>query len=108
MARRRRRLRWSRDRSRNETWNQLVLKAVDEISHMNGQARGFVKVATIKRRKSLDATEKQTDLYRWIQDRGFVPFEITLGMHFGQLGGLKARRLVVDVVENGTPGVRAV
>lgn len=67
----------------------------------------FVQARRIMRRKTLHPTEHQSRLLRWIKRQGFVPRELTLGMHFGMLGGLMARGLVVEVEERGKKGIRA-
>lgn len=68
----------------------------------------FVQAKRIMRRKSFGPTEHQGKLLRWIRKQGFVPRELTLGMHFGMLGGLMAKGYVIEVVERGKRGVRAV
>lgn len=107
MSRKRQRI-WSRNRNRNRELAEKIQKAIGEIELMNGKAHNFVKVATIMRRKTYDPTEHQAELLRWIKNRGFVEDEITLGMHFGKLGGLMARGLVTRTKKDGVEGVVAV
>ena len=96
--------RYSREREMAEYITEAIRKTAEfEERHPTM----FVRAKRIMRRKSLHPTDHQARLLRWIKRQGFVPRELTLGMHFGMLGGLMARGLVVEVVERGKKGIRA-
>lgn len=86
---------------------EAIVSALTAIEKLPKGARMFVKEERVRRRKSLDPTPFQQDLYNWIKRRGFVAWELTLGMHYGMLGGLMARGLVEVTLVNGVKGVIA-
>lgn len=99
----------ARSNGREAAFAEAVALALRDLQTMplNGKSRMFVKEARIRRRRSLDPTPFQTDLYNWIRKSGFVPWHLTLGMHFGMLGGLLCRGLVEQVTVNGVKGIVA-
>jgi hypothetical protein len=95
-------------RSREREMAELIARAIEQTAAFEERHQTmFVQAKRIMRRKSLQPTDHQEQLLRWIKRQGFVPREIALGMHFGMLGGLMARGLVVEVIEKGVRGVRS-
>lgn len=91
-------------KSQNTQMAELVHAALESIEEAN--LRGaFVTVDRIKRRKNFGPTDFQMKLLRFIKNRGWVPREWTLGMHWGMLGGLMARGIVVPETRDGKEGV---
>lgn len=94
--------------SREETaLAELIVTSLAAIEKLPKSSHMFVKVDRVRRRKSMDPTEHQSDLYNWIKRRGFVKWELTLGMHWGMLGGLMARGLVIETTQDGEKGIVA-
>lgn len=91
--------------SRERELAEMIASALEQIEGKRESI--FVKTSRIMRRKSLNPTEHQEQLYRWIRRRGFVRRDLTLGMHWGMLGGLMARGLVYEAREHGEVGIRA-
>ena len=86
---------------------RAVVESLIAIERLPAKSRMFVKVERVRRRRSMDPTPFQQDLYNWIRKRGFVEWSLTLGMHWGMLGGLMARGLVVEDHRNGVRGIVA-
>jgi hypothetical protein len=94
----------NRRKSPNRQMAELAMAAIADMEFKTV----FVKVERIMRRKSMEPTDNQMKLYRFIKKRGFCPIEWTLGMNWQMLGGLKARGRVKDTVKDGKEGVIAV
>jgi hypothetical protein len=74
---------------------QMIAELIHRARETIGEGGVFVKPdRVIRKQDHLDPTEHQAPLLKWITRRGFVPFEETLGMHWGILGGLFSRGLV--------------
>lgn len=99
----------ARKRSDNREMAELITSAIEAIKDSEtARVRAFVRVERVMRRKSLAPTDNQKALYNFIKRQGFVIREWTLGMHFGMLGGLMARGLVIQTTQNGREGVKAI
>ncbi len=91
-------------KSQNTQMAEMVHAALESIAEAN--LRGaFVTTERIKRRKRFGPTDFQMKLLSFIRKRGWVPREWTLGMHWGMLGGLMARGIVVTEIRDGKEGV---
>lgn len=96
-----------RAKSRAREQAETVSAALQQIAEL-GSKTMFVKVERVMRKASrLDPTQFQEGLYNYIRKRGFVPWPQTLGMHWGMLGGLMCRRLVVETTRDGVTGIEA-
>jgi hypothetical protein len=95
-----------RKRGERKQKAQVIAELIELAKQAIGEGSVFVKPdRAIRKRDNLDPTEHQEPLLRWVEQRGFVPFEETLGMHWGMLGGLFSRGLVEWVTRGGVYGL---